>query len=669
MTASAPIRIFCLGHFRLERGGEGADAPFALARKPLELLKTLIALGGENVPEQQLTDSVWPDLDGDAAHGAFASTLHRLRQVLGGEALTLRQRQLTLDANHVWCDCRELALAFGEAEAALDMGDSSAAGKALDEVLALYRGPFLEGEFDPPEILVARDRLHGRMLRALREAAGLLERNGERDAAIRLYQKGAEADPIAEELVQPLLRLLQREGRASEAEAVYQRLRRNLEAQGGIAPSAETEAVRRAPTRSTVHVEPAARSENTTAAVETIPLPEKPSLAVLPLTNMSGDPTLDYFSDGLAEDLITDLSQYAQLSVVARNSSFAYRGRAVDVREIGRDLGVGYVLEGSVRESEEKDRVRITFQLADAASGAHIWAERYDRELKDVFALQEEIVDKVTLAIDVRLAEGEHMIGRRRSTRSFEAYKAVRRAIECFELRTPEQNDQALRLVPQALAIDPNYSYAWGLLAHCHITPVNAGWSADPERDLAGAEDYAKKALALEPHQADSMLAMGNLHQLRGNFEEALHWARQAVEFNPRHAPATAFVGTVLIYSGDVPGGLSWMEKGLAMSPQPAAWMYAHAGTGYLLIGQPGKAMQFLRQSLMRAPGYLLPAVLMILVQHESGNTKDAAERFADVLRVSPRFSEEMLNGMLSRVRDSGFRARVRGALHAAGMK
>jgi DNA-binding SARP family transcriptional activator len=243
MKNAASIRVYCLGHFRVEKDGAPLDGASRAQRKPLDLLKTLIALGGENVPEQQITDALWPDSDGDAAKQNFRTTLHRLRALIGPDALPLTRGSLSLDARLVWSDVHELAGHLQRAEGFLDSADASGAGQPALQAAALYTGPFLDGEFEPPEILTTREKLHGRFLRVLSEAGRALEKAGQPGEAIRLYQKGMEADPIAEELAQALMRAQLKEGRPSEAAAVYQRLRRSLEAQGPIAPSAETEAV------------------------------------------------------------------------------------------------------------------------------------------------------------------------------------------------------------------------------------------------------------------------------------------------------------------------------------------------------------------------------------------------------------------------------------------
>jgi TolB-like protein len=670
------IRLFCLGHFRAERDGSPLDEQEGVQRKPLTLLKTLIALGGRNVPEDQLIESVWPEADGDAAHRSFSSTLHRLRAMLGKEALPLRQKQLTLDARQVWCDLLAFEAALAEADAASTAGEPAGVASAIERAVALYRGPFLEGEFDPPDILSTRERLHGRFLRALREGGALLERSAQSAGAIRLYQKGIEVDPVAEDLYQWLIRLYRQGGSTAEAEAVYQRLRRNLEAQGGIAPSAETEGARRAinpqlPERKTEATTNGEESTVPTAPawVETV-VPhggEVHSLAVLPLTNMSGDRALDYFSDGLAEDLITDLSQYAQLAVVARNSSFQYKGRAVDVRQVGRDLGVRYVLEGSVRAGEEKDRLRITFQLADTATGSHLWAERFDRTLEDVFTLQMEIVDRVAVALDQKLVGGDRVLTWRRSSKSYESFKLFRRGLELTLQYSRYVHSEAIRLLAEATTIDPGFTMAWGILGWQYLIAYEYGWSEDRDQDLEHASECAHQALAINPADPFGHQLLARIACDQEDYEEAIRESRISAETEPGDPFGWVAYGSLLGRAGDPARGVEATQRGIAL--YPARWAVADLvlGMNYLMLEKCEQAIESLRKAI---PLYRSSnAVALLAVAYvETGQLEAARALVPEILTRDPYF-DPSTNLLVTGNRVKGYAERVIKALRAAGLK
>ena len=294
-------------------------------------------------------------------------------------------------------------------------------------------------------------------------------------------------------------------------------------------------------------------------------LPDKPSIAVLPFQNMSGDPEQEYFADGMVEDIITGLSRIKWLFVIARNSTFTYKGRAVDVKQVGRELGVRYVLEGSVRKAA--DRVRITGQLIDAATGAHVWAERYDRKSDDIFALQDEITLSVVGAIEpsLRLAEVER--AKRKRPDSLDAYDLVLRALPDVYSRMPEQSKKALVLLERALALDPNYALAHACAAECHHSLFLRGGLHEENR--TAAIRHAQAAIA---HGQDDALAL----TLAGFSSSA--WTGMIVpprsphsrRLSPlvRHRRSPIFsAASFLRFAGEAERAIEWGERGLRLSP------------------------------------------------------------------------------------------------------
>ncbi len=377
--APSSAAVYTLGQFRIEVEGQPLRFGQKAQRKPLDLLKLLIALGGNSIPVETLTDSLWPDSDGDQAKGAFSTALHRLRKLIGHEAVLLADSRLTLNPDNCWVDCAAFNGSLELAARAAAEGAGEAAWEHIEVALRLYGGPFLDGEFDLPEVLAAREKLHGVFLRNIGLLGEFLGQGGQLLRAIVLYQRGLEIDELAEEIYQKLMLLYQQLGRHAEGVSVYQRLQKVLKASAGIEPSQETEAIFQAllsvkGKRETSEVRP----ETSDGGLESKSmLPRKPSIAVLAFDNLSADTSQEFFADGLVEEILTSLSKVSSMTVIARNSSFAYRGKAFDMRQVAQDLGVRYVMEGSVRQGGK--RLRITAQLIDSVDGSQIWAERYDR--------------------------------------------------------------------------------------------------------------------------------------------------------------------------------------------------------------------------------------------------------------------------------------------------
>src|SRR5436190_874687 len=270
-------------------------------------------------------------------------------------------------------------------------------------------------------------------------------------------------------------------------------------------------------------------------------LPEKPSIAVLPFQNMSGDPEQEYFADGMTEDLITDLSKVSGLFVIARNSSFAYKGRSVKVQEIGRDLGVRFVLEGSVRKAG--NRVRITAQLIDAASGGHLWAERFDRDLTDIFATQDEVVEKIVGALAVNLTHGEAKRLRRRGTASVEAYETWLRARECLNRSTREGIAQARAMYHRAIELDPTYAVPHAGLAATGVSNYVSDWTDDPAAELDQSERWARRALELDDAEPFAHMALGSVMLWRRDHDGALAEFHRMIELDPNFAQGYSATG------------------------------------------------------------------------------------------------------------------------------
>jgi TolB-like protein len=319
-----------------------------------------------------------------------------------------------------------------------------------------------------------------------------------------------------------------------------------------------------------------------------LPLPSKPSIAVLPFVNVSDDPAQETFADGLTEDLITDLSRSAELFVIARNSAFAYKGKARDVREIAEELGVRYLLEGSVRQAA--GRVRINAQLVDAASGDHLWAERFDRKLDDIFAVQDEVTARIVEALLGRLRAPPP----RRRPKSLEAYDLCVRARRLMD-DTPQAAQEAHLLLTRAISLDPDYAEAYRWLALNHwMGWVHSGGPTETSRGIA--LELARKAVALDTNDAGCRWALAYLLAYERKFAEADVEFTRAIELDPNEADAWAALSDVTVLAGRVEEGLGHIRKAFRLNPFPPSWYYLPLGQALYAAGEYRAAVEALRR-------------------------------------------------------------------------
>jgi adenylate cyclase len=301
------------------------------------------------------------------------------------------------------------------------------------------------------------------------------------------------------------------------------------------------------------------------AAGAALPLPDKPSVAVLPFTNMSGDPEQEFFADGIAEDVITALSRYPSLFVIARNSCFTYKARAVDVKQVGRELGVRYVLEGSVRKAG--NRIRVTAQLVEAETSKHVWAERYDRDLADIFALQDEITEAVTIAIAPAIADAEQQRAMRKPPSNLDSWAAYQRGLWHSSKATAEDNALAQRFFQQAIDLDPTFSGAYVGLAIAQAQAADFQTRGRAET-MSSTEVLARQAVALDGADAEARSLLANTLWCRGDYEGALAEAERAMAMTPNLAFAHHMFGTALIFSGRPKEGLPALERSIRLDPR-----------------------------------------------------------------------------------------------------
>jgi adenylate cyclase len=398
-----------------------------------------------------------------------------------------------------------------------------------------------------------------------------------------------------------------------------------------------------------------------------LPLPDKPSIAVLPFENLSGDAEQGYFADGIVEDIITALSKVSGLFVIARNSSFAYRSKAIDVRQVGRELGVRYVLEGSVRKAGE--RVRITGQLIDAVSSAHIWAERFDGTLADVFELQDHVAEGVVGAIEPMLRGAEIERARRKPTESLDAYDFYLRALPHLLTPTEEENREALRLLERALALDPNFAVALGLKAWCHLNAYLRSWAGDDDTERIAGERAARQALASGQDDSTALASGGFVVSLLArDYDAGLAALSRAAMLNPNSALAFGASALVHCFAGDYDTSIEHGRRALRLSPldplssRPLiALAYAH-----LFTDRYEEALGYAARAVQVNPGMDVSHALLVVSLIKLGRPEEAREAAERLMALFPAFR-------IARRRRAGFRDTARfevylSALRGAGL-
>ncbi len=372
-------------------------------------------------------------------------------------------------------------------------------------------------------------------------------------------------------------------------------------------------------------------------AKDTPPLPDKPSIAVLPFDNMSGDPEQEFLGDGITEDVITTLSKIPDLVVIARNSTFAYKGQAVKVQDVAHDLGVRYVLEGSVRRSG--NRLRLTAQLIDAADGHHIWAERYDREVADIFAIQDDITRNIAIAIQGRLMWGYEAARWQGGTQTFQAWECQMRGMHLFGRFTREGHAEARMLFEKAVEIDPDYLMAWVMLGACHSGDVFYGWSSDTAMSLRKAEEFLERALSVDASLAQGHAMLADLFLVRRDHEKAVGAGERAVALAPSGSEEHAILAMVLVYADRPAEALMYIKRATRLDPHYPA-NFAHALIhGHRLTGDLEKAREMALDIVHRYPDYWLGRAGLAAVCADLGLDQEAYAAAQEVLRYDPEFS------------------------------
>ena len=368
------------------------------------------------------------------------------------------------------------------------------------------------------------------------------------------------------------------------------------------------------------------------------PLPDKPSIAVLPFVNMSEDPKQEFLSDGLTEEIITALSKIPKLFVIARNSSFVYKGKPVNVQQVSRELGVKYVLEGSVRRSG--DQLRITSQLIDATTGNHLWAERYDRQFKDIFAIQDEIAMKILTALQVRLTEGEQAGFQAKSTKNLDAYLKYLQGREYVLAYKRDDLIKARKMGEEIISLDPNFYGGYTLLSLVELHDVWLGISKSPNDSLMRAIELATKSIAITDTPGPHTI-LASIYVLFRKHDEALTEARKAVEMDPNGGGAHMILGHVLYMSDRAEEAIPVLQKAIRLNPYPPANYYHNLAFAYLMLGKNEEAITAARKAVRIQPDNILAHLALVSSYSLLGREEEARAEVGEVLRIDPKYSVE----------------------------
>ncbi len=404
------------------------------------------------------------------------------------------------------------------------------------------------------------------------------------------------------------------------------------------------------------------------AASQAPTLPDKPSIAVLPFTNMSGDPEQDYFADGVVEEIITALSRMRWLFVIARNSSFTYKNRAVDVKQVGRELGVRYVLEGSVRKSGSK--VRITGQLIDATTGVHLWADRFDGPLEDIFDLQEQVTASVVGAISPRLEQAEIERAKRKPTDSLDAYDYYLRGIAAIHRWTREGNEEALSMFRRAFELDPDFASAYGMAARCYSQRKVSGWVIDREAEMSQAEQLARRASELGRDDAVALCAGGiALGYVVGDLDSGAGLIDRGLQINPNLAWGWLFSGWLRIWRGEPEVALQHVARAMRLSPHdPQLFnMQAAAASAHFFAGRYEEAFSWAQTSVSDNPHHLMPATTAAAASALAGRLPEARKAMARLREIDPALRLSNLEKFIPLRRPEDFERLAQG-LRKAGL-
>ncbi len=615
------VKIFTLGRFAVEIEGSPPSLGSKGGSKPFGLLKTLIAYGGEYVPESQLVEALWPDSDGDRAHWAFATNLSRLRKLIGRDAFLLEDHRLSINPGVCWVDALELLGALRRIPRISGPGEDYPVLTEVEKALNLYWGPFLRGEESPHPVLSMRETLHDLYLKQVERLGNRFAESGQFDKAGAVYRQALNMDDQTEFLYQGLMRCCQKQGRIAEGVALFHRCQRTLRTQLGIDPSPATDAI---------HQEILAEQKRK------LSLPGQPSLAFLPFKNLTGDPEQEYFGDGLVFDIATDLVKISSLFLINHDASFPYKNSQVPAQQVGRELGVDYVLEGSVRKAER--RIRVTAQLIATESGRAVWGERFDCNGDDLLTVQDRITEEIVTAIDVNLVHGEAGRIVRKSLKNLEARERYYKGLECYDRHTVQGMFLARKHFEEVISLEPDSPIGYAYLAWTHWWEAYWGLSGSTADSLALATKWARHSLDLESTLGSEYSLLGNIHLLHREHADAISNCERAVEYRPQCSSTHVYLANVLYYSGRPKEAAGHVRQAIRLRPVYPPWFLVVLARAYLLADSHEEALETAREAAHSDPDHSDAQIILAAAQSALGRTGESQLTAENLLRLNPDF-------------------------------
>jgi TolB-like protein/DNA-binding SARP family transcriptional activator len=624
--------------------GELVDLP---GQKDRALLAVLALPPGATHSRDKLAGLLWSDRGEEQARDCLKHSLTRLRQCFHSTTaprIVADRQSVRLDPVAVISDTATFERLVSEGTA-----------DALERAAGLYRGDLLDGIGirDPAFedwLLVERQRLRNLVEDALTRLLTQSMASGARERAAAAARRLLSLDPLREAASRALMQIHAEAGQTSQALKLYEVLRDRLHRELGVKPERETiqlyESMRQ---RRSAAEAPAGGAPDkveggrqATPGIATEPpiapaLPSKPSIAVLPFQNLSGDPEQEYFADGIVEEVITALSRMRWLFVIARNSSFSYKGRAVDEKQIGRELGVRYLLEGSVRKAA--NRVRITGQLIDASTGMHLWADRFEGGLEDIFDLQDQVTACVVGAIAPKLEQAEIERAKRKLTESLDAYDFFLRGMAGIHRWTREANDEALRLFHRAIDLDPDFAAAYRMATRCYLQRKASGWITDRRQELAETERLARRAAELGKDDAVALSTAGiALCYVVGNHGDGAVLTERALQLNPNSAWAWLFSGWVKVWSGEPDAAIERVARAMRLSPNDSQIFSMQAATAaaHFFAGRYAEALAGAEMAAREKPALVVATCVAAAGAALADRFQEARSAMARLRQIDP---------------------------------
>jgi len=652
------FKLSLLGRFELT----GPDGPVDLPSKKLAgLLAYLACTAPEPQPREKLATLLWGSHFDVQARQNLRQALFRLRRVLGEDVLIGDGEEISLAPGVIDCD----AVRFG----ALIRGGSRA---SLAEAVELYKGPLLADIGIAEEAWSEwcdgeRQRLEGLALDAMVKLGEQELEAGNHEPALGAANRAIAISGLREDAHRLVMRVLAANGRRADALKHYEDLAALLKRELAVEPDPTTRALAAELRKSkTARPEPEVGSDpasRTGAAL--LPLPDRPSIAVLPFANLSGDLEQEYFADGMVDDILMALSRVRWLFVIARQSSFIYKVRSADVQQIGRELGVRYVLEGSVRKSGT--RVRIVAQLIEAEGGAHIWADRFEGDLRDIFALQDEITERIVSAVEEKVRDAEIRRARAKPTESLTAYDFYLRALVAWFGQTDVEYKRTQLLLGQALDADPEYAEALGTLTDSVNTRTMQGWHESWSRGVDEASRLAGRALAAGPDNSTCLASAAFTYGVMANrFEEGFELADRALIVHPNSVFVRNRAASVYAICGESDKAIAQCEAACRMNPldskKAATVTYTTLSFALYMERRYEESVRAGRRALVFAPQSNIARKYVATSLAQLGRTDEARAEIAELIKHQPGAS-------LAVFEQTPFRHKWMKELHMEGLR